>query len=75
MDKNLYYTNSWNIAAWFMHKGIPLEFQIMEDKVTTFYYHRTEQTKQAIEEYNHNLELKDFISCYRKIKELVNQGK
>ncbi len=74
MDKNLYFTQSLNIAAWLMSKNIKFMCKTAEAGVTTFYFERTPETKLAIDEYNSNQELKGFISAFKDIRNILRDN-
>jgi hypothetical protein len=72
---NYFSVMSLNMVAWLVSKGFEVVETVIVNNQVTFFFEKSEQLSESIVAYNSNLELKDFISCYRKVKELVNQGK
>ena len=70
MDR-LFQTSSLNIVAWLMTKKYEVKDKKRIDDRTIFYFDRDENIQEAINEYNNNIELKEFISNFKKIKTMI----
>lgn len=71
MNKELFYTESLNVAAWLMHSNIELVQNVKVGNQTIFYFKRCPELKEAMDKYNNNPDLKGFIACFRKVKALT----
>ena len=74
MDKNLYFTQSLNVAAWLIHRDIEFKCKSIDDNgKVVFYFERTPDTKLAVDEYNSNQEIRGFITAFRKVKNIMKE--
>jgi hypothetical protein len=58
-----------------MSKGIEPQGFNDRGKNLTFYFVKDERLKEVIDSYNSNIELKNFISAFKKVKELIKSNK
>lgn len=71
--KNLYYTQSLNLAAYLKYRGKePISSETIKG-ITTFYFDKDEETHQIVRDYNSNTDLKGFISAFRDIKHMIKK--
>lgn len=71
MDKNLYYTQSLNLAAYLKWNGKePIKSETVNG-ITTFYFDKDEETYKIVTRYNNDLDMKRFITCFRDIKRMI----
>ena len=68
---SLFQTSSLNLVAWLLVKGFKVKEKIKIDNSTIFYFDRVHELQQAINEYNQNQELKDFIAKFKLVKEMA----
>jgi len=71
MNNNIFQTSSLNIVAWLMTKGYEVVDQKKINNSTIFYFERDNNLQSAINEYNNNIPLKEFISNFRKVKMMI----
>jgi len=71
MNNNIFQTSSLNIVAWLMTKGYDVKDQKKINNNTIFYFERDDNLQSAINEYNNNIPLKEFISNFRKVKMMI----
>ena len=71
MNNNIFQTSSLNIVAWLMTKGYKVKDQKKINNSTIFYFERDSNIQSAINEYNNNIPLKEFISNFRKVKMMI----
>lgn len=69
--KDYFYTSSMNIAAWLLSKGFEVEQKTRLDNQTVLYFKRSPELQQALNDYNNNKELKSFITCYGKVRDVI----
>jgi len=65
---NIFQTSSLNIVAWLLTKGYPVKDKKRLDDKTIFYFDRVDTLQSAIDAYNNNTDLKEFISNFRQVK-------
>ena len=68
MINTIFQTSSLNIVAWLMTKGYEVADQKKINNSTIFYFERDSKLQSALNEYNNNIPLKEFISNFRKVK-------
>lgn len=68
MMNNIFQTSSLNIVAWLMTKGYEVKDHKKINNSTIFYFERDKNLQSALNEYNNNTSLKEFISNFRKVK-------
>ena len=71
MTNSIFQTSSLNIVAWLMTKGYEVKDQKKINNSTIFYFERDNNIQSAINEYNNNTSLKEFISNFRKVKMMI----
>ena len=71
MNNNIFQTSSLNIVAWLMTKGYTVIDQKKINNSTIFYFERDNKLQSALNEYNNNIPLKEFISNFRKVKMMI----
>ena len=71
----MFYCKSLNLVAYIMSKGIEPEGFNDRGKNLTFYFKKDQQLQQIIQSYNDNVELKEFIYSFKKVKELIKENK
>jgi len=71
MNNNIFQTSSLNIVAWLMTKGYEVVDQKKINNSTIFYFERDNNLQSALNEYNNNTSLKQFISNFRKVKMMI----
>lgn len=71
MTNNIFQTSSLNIVAWLMTKGYVVQDQKRINNNTIFYFERDSKLQSALNEYNNNVALKEFISNFRKVKMMI----
>jgi hypothetical protein len=71
MDNILFQTSSLNIVAWLLTKGFTVKEKIKIDNQTVFFFDRNNTLQQAINDYNNNQELKNFIAKFKIVKEMA----
>jgi|688.fasta_scaffold424457_2 hypothetical protein len=68
---NIFQTSSLNIVAYLMARDIEyIDFKKIEGQ-TIFYYIRNENLQDILNEYNADMKLKKFISCFKKVKDVI----
>lgn len=72
--KDLYYTQSLNLAAFVMSKGFKPVGKTKSNKSVTIYFNKTDQLHDAVREYNKQEELKKFISAFKELKQYLNSN-
>lgn len=71
--ESIFSTGSTNIVAFLMSKGInPVDTSLINGQ-TYFLYTRSKILTDALNEYDNNKELKAFIACFKKVKELIRR--
>lgn len=75
-DKELYFVTSIYMNAYLLSKGFEIEKTARLDngKVALF-YKKSNELFEAIDEYKANEELKNFVNCYLKIKDIISMHK
>jgi hypothetical protein len=68
---NLFQTSSLNIVAWLMTMNIDSIEHAKINGQSIFYYERSTELQEALNSYNNNIDLKRFISCFKKIKDII----
>lgn len=71
MMNSLFQTSSLNIVAWLMVKNFQVKEKVKIDNNTIFYFDRVDGLQTAINEYNNNTELKNFIAKFKVVKEMA----
>jgi len=71
MNNNIFQTSSLNIVAWLMTKGYEITDKKKINNSTIFYFERDSKLQSALNEYNNNIPLKEFISNFRKVKMMI----
>ncbi len=70
--KEMYFTHSLNLVAYLMNEGLELQgIHKQSGKNATFYFERSQKLKDLINQYNQDFKLKNFLSNYKKIKEML----
>lgn len=70
---NLYYTQSLNLAAYIMSKGIEPIGKTKLQKGMTIYFNKTKELHEIVDDYNSNLEIKKFIASFKDLKQYLNK--
>jgi hypothetical protein len=70
--KDLYYTQSLNLAAFIMSKGINPVGKTKSSGSVTIYFDKTDQLHDVVRDYNKQEELKKFIASFRDLKQYLN---
>ncbi|MED1863203.1 DUF5659 domain-containing protein [Fictibacillus nanhaiensis] len=71
--KDMYYTQSLNLAAYIMSKGIDPVGKTKSGKSVTIYFNKTNELHDVVRDYNNQEELKKFISAFRELKHYLNK--
>jgi hypothetical protein len=71
----MFYCKSLNLVAYIISKGIQPEGYNDRGKNLTFYFVKDDQLKIVIDSYNSNVELKNFISAFKQVKDLIKENK
>jgi len=58
-------------VAWLMTKGYEVADKKRINNSTIFYFERDKNLQSALNEYNNNIALKEFISNFRKVKMMI----
>jgi hypothetical protein len=74
MDE-MFYCKSLNLVSYLISKGVEPKGYNDRGKNLTFYFVKDEKLKQIIDSYNNNKELKDFISAFKQVKDLIKSNK
>jgi hypothetical protein len=68
---NLFQTSSLNLVAWLLVKGQKIKDYVKIDNQTIFYFDRTDNLQDIINQYNNNVELKKFITKFREVRAIA----
>lgn len=68
MFNNLFQTSSLNLVAWLLMKGFEVKEKVKVGDQAIFYFERVFGLQDAINAYNQNIELKQFIAQFKKVK-------
>jgi hypothetical protein len=71
----MFYCKSLNLVSYIISKGIQPEGYNDRGKNLTFYFVKDDQLKVVIDSYNSNVELKNFISAFKQVKDLIKENK
>lgn len=72
--KDLYYTQSLNLAAYVMSKGFEPVGKRKTDRGVTIYFTKTDALHDAVRDYNKHEDLKKFIASFRELKNYLNNN-
>ncbi|QWU14474.1 hypothetical protein SAMN04487895_101786 [Paenibacillus sophorae] len=67
----LYYTQSTNLAAYLVMNGFQIVTVYKENGKVTMYFDKTDALHDCVRKYNTEIELKQFISAFKKVKETI----
>jgi hypothetical protein len=71
----MFYCKSLNLVAYIMSKGIEPQGFNDRGKNLTFYFVKNDKLKEVIDSYNNNTDLKNFISAFKQVKDLIKESK
>lgn len=71
----MFYCRSLNLVSYIISKGIEPEGYNDRGKNLTFYFKKNDDLQKVIDSYNDNIELKEFISAFKKVKDLIRESK
>lgn len=66
----MFYCRSLNLVAYLMSKGIEPEGFNDRSKSLTFYFKKNSILQERINDYNQDIELKEFITAFKRVKEI-----
>lgn len=70
--KDLYYTQSLNLAAYLMAHGFEPVGKRKNSKSVTIYFEKTDALHDCVRQYNKDEELKRFIASFKRLKTYLN---
>jgi hypothetical protein len=68
---NLFYTRSTNLCAYLMMNNHKVKAKQRDSRGTIFYFERSQELNESIEQYNNDEKIKKFISCFKDVKEIM----
>jgi hypothetical protein len=68
-------TRSLNVAAYLIHKGFDVKSMPIIDGQTIFLFDGGDEVRNMVTEYNQNMELKNFIITFKKLKEIIRNNR
>lgn len=68
----LFYTHSTNLCAYLIMNGFDVKAKQKDKNKTTFYFERSKELHECIQDYNNDEKIKQFISAFKKVKEIIN---
>lgn len=71
----MFYCRSLNLVSYLLSKGVNPEGYNDKGKNLTFYFKKNDQLQEAIDSYNNNTELKEFIAAFKEVKDLIRTNK
>lgn len=71
----MFYCRSLNLVSYLLSKGVNPEGYNDKGKNLTFYFKKNDQLQEAIDSYNNNKELKEFIAAFKEVKDLIRTNK
>lgn len=73
MSSAKFSTLSTNIVAFLLMNEIEPDDMVKSANNTYFFYERTQKLQDSLEEYNEDVRLKKFISCFKRVKEMTRK--
>jgi hypothetical protein len=71
----MFYCKSLNLVAYIMSNGVEPHGFNDRGRNLTFYFVKDDRLKEIIDSYNNNTELKNFISAFKQVKDLIKNNK
>lgn len=71
----MFYCRSLNLVAFLMSKGVEPEGYNDRGKNLTFYFKKDDRLQDTISQYNENKELKEFITAFKQVKDIIRNKK
>jgi hypothetical protein len=71
----MFYCRSLNLVAFLMSKGVQPEGYNDRGKNLTFYFKKDDRLQEVINMYNENKELKEFITAFKQVKDIIRNNK
>jgi hypothetical protein len=71
----MFYCRSLNLVAFLMSKGVEPEGYNDRGKNLTFYFKKDDRLQDTINQYNENKELKEFITAFKQVKDIIRNKK
>ena len=68
-------TKSLNVVAWMLQKGYEIKNMVQEENNIVIHFEYSDELIQALNEYRNNTELREFLSHFRKLKQIINTAK
>ncbi len=74
--QGLYFISSIYLNAYILSKGFEIEKTgILDNCKVALFYKKSDKLFNAIQEYKDNKELGEFVTCYLKVKDIINLHK
>jgi hypothetical protein len=73
--ENLYKIKSFNVVAYLRLKGFSMVKVQKENNEASFYFDKSKELFDAVDEYNNNDELKKFISSFKEVRTIASSLK
>lgn len=64
-------TKSLNVVAWMLQKGYEIKSMYQEDNIVIIHFEHSDEIIQELENYRRNIELREFLSHYRQLKQKI----
>lgn len=64
-------TKSLNVVAWMLQKGYDIKDMYHVDDCIIFHFEHSDEIIQELENYRKNIELREFLSHFRKLKQRI----
>jgi hypothetical protein len=71
----MFYCRSLNLVAFLMSKGVEPDGYNDRGKNLTFYFKKDDKLQETINLYNENNELKEFITAFKQVKDIIRNKK
>lgn len=71
----MFYCRSLNLVAFLMSKGVQPEGYNDRGRNLTFYFKKDDKLQETIHMYNENKELKEFITAFKQVKDIIRNNK
>ena len=72
---NYFSVMSLNLVAWLISKDFEIIETALINNQVTFFFEKSPELSEAINDYNNNIELKKFLGAFKQVKQIMYKTK